>query len=214
MRVTFAPSPAMIPATIGTIGRTQGVNASGRPARKKAPAIRKILPSRIRFGEQVLLRNIRRAVRRAATPIRQAPRHPAGESPPTWRAASPPGMSSWWAHSKGRLPSSPATRHLDGQREGLKAAPGDRQARHDIVVVDLLLAEVLVFLDVALGQVGGADAPPAGLRRPRTSSAAVKVVVRLDREDHFDAIRRRGDGPDLEGLVRLQRFRCQGSYLL
>ena len=103
---------------------------------------------------------------------------------------------------------------INGQGEGLEAAAGHGQARHHIAVIDLLLAEVLVLLDIALGQVGVADGHGLSLGGRELHPVAVQVVIRLDREDHLDPVRRRGDDPDLEGLIRLQRFCCQGSYLL
>src|SRR5688572_194969 len=41
---TFWPPPAMIPDRIGTIGNTQGVNASPRPAAKDSNSTRARLP--------------------------------------------------------------------------------------------------------------------------------------------------------------------------
>ncbi len=46
--VTFAPCPAMMPERIGTIGSTQGVNASRRPAPKKNPITSSRLPERMK----------------------------------------------------------------------------------------------------------------------------------------------------------------------
>ena len=42
--VTFSPLPAMMPERIGTIGSTQGVNASNSPAPKNDSSTRKMLP--------------------------------------------------------------------------------------------------------------------------------------------------------------------------
>ena len=44
--MTFLPCPAMIPERIGTMGSTQGVKASTRPARKKPPSMMRMFPER------------------------------------------------------------------------------------------------------------------------------------------------------------------------
>ncbi len=50
--MTFFPWPAMMPERMGTIGSTQGVKANTRPARKKPPNIRKVLPEVMREAKR------------------------------------------------------------------------------------------------------------------------------------------------------------------
>ncbi len=145
----------MMPDRIGTIGNTQGVNASPSPAAKNPPSISSRLP-RTSAAEPVLVG------RAGAGDMPQ--RRPARAD----RGRGTGGQRDTHVLRDGRVaqPRLCAALVSHPQRQLQSAAVGarDRHGRRELVVIDLLLAEVLVRFHLAGGELRGAELHVAACR--------------------------------------------------